>query len=138
MLCYTLFMVRLTAEHGWTGLLAAGVLLLGGLTVWPLLNPAPRVPTVMHEDLGPVTVTERTGEAAPEYPTTASVTPLISGRLNLNTASREQLEALPRVGPALAERIEAVRPLHSLADLDAVKGVGPSMLEELKPLVRFE
>lgn len=126
------------SESFWTAVLGAGVLGLGLLTLWPLLFAAPRVPQVLREELPPLAVTERTGEAAPEYPTTANVTPLISGRLNLNTATREQLEALPEVGPALAERIEAARPLRSLADLDAVKGIGPSTLEQLEPLVKFE
>ncbi len=57
--------------------------------------------------------------------------------MNLNTASREQLEALPRVGPALAERIERGRPYRGLDDLDAVPGVGPKLLETLGPLVTF-
>lgn len=126
------------SESFWTALLGASVFLLGGMTLWPLLFAAPRVPQVLRAELPPLTVTERTGEVAPEYPTTGSVTPLISGRLNLNTATREQLEALPEVGPSLAARIEAARPLRSLADLDAVKGIGPAALEQLGPLVKFE
>ncbi|GHG00556.1 competence protein ComEA [Deinococcus piscis] len=125
-------------EAFWTAVLAAGVLLLATLTLWPLLFPAVRAPQVLRQDPGPLTVTQATGEAAPEYPRTASVEPLISGRLNLNTATREQLEALPEIGPALAGRIEAARPLRSLADLDAVKGIGPATLEQLEPLVKFE
>lgn len=131
-------MFRLSGESLWTAGLAAGVLLLGALTLWPLLFPAPRAPQVLRQDAGPLTVTQQTGEAAPEYPRTASVEPLISGQLNLNAATREQLEALPEIGPALAERIEAARPLRSLADLDAVKGIGPATLEQLAPLVKFD
>ena len=125
-------------EQVWTAALAAGVLLLGALTLWPLLFPAPRAPQVLRAGAVPLTVTQRTGEAAPDYPATASVEPLISGRLDLNTATRAQLEALPEVGPALAARIEAARPLRSLADLDAVKGIGPAALEQLTPLVKCE
>jgi competence protein ComEA len=58
-------------------------------------------------------------------------------RINLNTASAAQLEALPGVGPKMAARIIAARPLGSLKDLDAVSGIGPSMLKKLEPLVRF-
>lgn len=75
--------------------------------------------------------------AAPDYPTTASVRPLISGRVNLNSATLEQLEALPRIGPALAARVVKGRPYRSLADLDAVSGIGPSTLAALAPLVTF-
>lgn len=56
-------------------------------------------------------------------------------RVSLNGASRAELEALPRVGPAMAARIEAGRPYRSLADLDRVKGVGPATMALLAPLV---
>ena len=55
-----------------------------------------------------------------------------------NRSTEEQLEALPKVGPALAKRILEGRPYRSLADLDAVKGIGPSLLRTLEPLVSFQ
>jgi competence protein ComEA len=58
-------------------------------------------------------------------------------RINLNTATSAQLETLPGVGPKMAARIIAARPLGGLKDLDAVSGIGPSMLKKLEPLVRF-
>jgi competence protein ComEA len=58
-------------------------------------------------------------------------------RVNLNTANQAQIEGLPGVGPKMAERILQARPFSSLKDLDAVKGIGPSMLKKLEPLVRF-
>jgi competence protein ComEA len=58
-------------------------------------------------------------------------------RINLNTATQAQIEGLPGVGPKMAERILKARPFSSLKDLDAVKGIGPSMLKKLEPLVRF-
>ncbi|MFN3265991.1 MAG: helix-hairpin-helix domain-containing protein [Deinococcales bacterium] len=58
-------------------------------------------------------------------------------RINLNTATQAQLETLPGVGPKMAARIIAARPLKSIKDLDAVSGIGPSMLRKLEPLVRF-
>lgn len=114
-------------------MLAGGLLAVAGLALAPVLHPAAPAPTVTRVALPPAVQ----GEAAPEYPTTASVEPLISGKLNLNTASPEQLEALPRVGPALAARIVQGRPYRSLADLDRVKGIGPSTLRALRPLVTF-
>ena len=60
-----------------------------------------------------------------------------SERINLNTASVLQLEALPGVGPKFAARLIEGRPYSSFEDLDRVKGVGPKMLEKLKNLVRF-
>jgi competence protein ComEA len=66
--------------------------------------------------------------------------PLAEGeRLDPNTATAIELQRLPRVGPALAGRIvshrEANGPFQTLADLDAVTGVGPAMIASLAPLV---
>ncbi len=61
------------------------------------------------------------------------------GKVNLNTAGVEELDALPKVGPVLAQRIVDWRkehgPFKSVEELDAVDGVGPKMLETLLPLV---
>ncbi|MDT0195930.1 helix-hairpin-helix domain-containing protein [Arthrobacter sp. AB6] len=61
------------------------------------------------------------------------------GKINLNTAGVEELDALPKVGPVLARRIVDWRKEHgafkSVEELDAVDGVGPKMLEALLPLV---
>ena len=59
--------------------------------------------------------------------------------VNINTATAEELQTLPRIGPAMAQRIIAWREAHggfrSVDELDAVPGIGPSMLENLRPLV---
>ena len=57
--------------------------------------------------------------------------------VNVNTATAEELQTLPRVGPKLAEKIIAGRPYANLEALDAVKGIGEKMLAALKPLVSF-
>ena len=61
------------------------------------------------------------------------------GKVNLNSAGVEELDALPKVGPVLAQRIVGWRkehgPFKSVEELDAVDGVGPKMLETLLPLV---
>lgn len=62
-----------------------------------------------------------------------------SAPVNINTATAEELQSLPRIGPAMAQRIIAWREAHggfrSVDELDAVPGIGPSMLENLRPLV---
>ena len=62
--------------------------------------------------------------------------------LNINDATKDQLETLPGVGPVKAQAIldwrTANGPFHSLSELDSVHGIGPKTLESLEPLVSFE
>ncbi len=60
-------------------------------------------------------------------------------RINLNTASVDQLRALPRIGPELANRIVALRKkmrgFKSLNDLTKVEGIGEEILRVIEPFV---
>jgi len=62
------------------------------------------------------------------------------GPLNLNTATVSDLDTLPRIGPALAQRIidyrEANGRFSSVDDLRSVTGIGEKTFEGLKDLVR--
>nr|WTA66550.1 ComEA family DNA-binding protein [Micromonospora sp. NBC_00855] len=62
-----------------------------------------------------------------------------AGPLNLNTATLAQLDALPGVGPVLAQRILTHRDQHggfrSVGDLRQVDGIGDARYEQLKDLV---
>lgn len=69
---------------------------------------------------------------------TASEKTSSSGKINLNTASQQELETLPGVGPKLAKNIIAARqkkPFTSLEDLDQVSGFGPKLLEKISDRV---
>ncbi|MBL0887873.1 ComEA family DNA-binding protein [Myceligenerans indicum] len=60
--------------------------------------------------------------------------------VDLNTADTAALDTLPGIGPALARRIIDWRtvngPFASVDELDGVSGIGPSVLEQIRPLAR--
>jgi DNA uptake protein ComE-like DNA-binding protein len=64
--------------------------------------------------------------------------PLSSDALNINTATQQQLETLPGIGPTLAQRIIAGRPYGRLQDLQRVRGLGPRKIEALQGQVGFQ
>lgn len=61
--------------------------------------------------------------------------------VNLNSATVEQLDALPGVGPVMSSRILAWRDehqgFHAVEELQEVPGIGPKVFANLKPLVRI-
>lgn len=80
-------------------------------------------------------------------PTSAGSSPGLSGAagaaagpVDLNRATKEQLDALPGVGPATAAAILAWRDTHgrfrAVSELLEVRGIGPAKLEALRPLVK--
>jgi competence protein ComEA len=62
-----------------------------------------------------------------------------TGPVHLNSATLEQLDALPGVGPVTAQKILDYRQKHgsfgSVDELDAVSGIGPARLGTLRDLV---
>lgn len=88
--------------------------------------------TSLHRRLAAVLVVVCLALAVP-MPAGAAVD---ADRVNINTASAEQLESLPRIGPAIAKRIVAYReengPFKRPAELMNVKGIGESTFMQLK------
>lgn len=84
--------------------------------------------------------------AAPTAAATASrsrtKTPTPAGRVNINTATIEQLDGLPGIGPALAQRIVDYRSQNGSfkrpEDLKKVRGIGDVLFEGVKDLIEVE
>jgi competence protein ComEA len=78
-------------------------------------------------------------DAAPVTPPSGAATPATP--VHLNTATLEELDGLPGVGPVTAQRILDYRQEHgafrSVDELDAVPGIGPARLEQLRELVQL-
>ncbi len=79
-------------------------------------------------------------EPSPREETEAAApSPAGAGRVDLNRASRAELEALPGIGPRLAERIIAHRerygPFRSAADIVDVEGVGQALYDALRDCI---
>ena len=76
-----------------------------------------------------------------ERPARRSSKKELTGKLNLNTATEEQLQLLPTVGPAKAERIVTWRKKNGgfkrAADLRKVKGFGYKTLKRLEPYLEI-
>ena len=73
-------------------------------------------------------------------PASASVKKIQPGEppINVNTATLEELQRLPSVGPVTAQAIvasRAIAPFQTVNELDKVKGIGPKTLEKLRPFV---
>jgi len=65
--------------------------------------------------------------------------PGLGRKLSLATATADELDELPGVGPITAQKILDYRaehgPFRSVDDLDAVPGIGPTRVEQLRDLV---
>jgi competence protein ComEA len=110
--------------------------------------------TLLIAAMGGTWTTRSASAAPPAAPTVAARTMLgedgerppkksarkeLGGKLNLNTASEEQLLMLPTVGPAKADRIVAWRKKNGgfkrVADLRRVKGFGYKTFKRLEPFL---
>jgi len=72
-------------------------------------------------------------KTAPPAATPVSQVPVTGTKLDINTATSEQLQDIPGIGNVLAGRIIAARPFKSADELGRVKGIGKVKYEELRP-----
>jgi competence protein ComEA len=104
----------------------AAVLWIG----WPVPREGPR----QAEPDQPIAT-----QAPAASPVTAAASATAEPKVNLNRASADELQALPGVGPVLAQRMVEWRKAHgryrTVDELQEVKGIGKKRMEQLRLLV---
>lgn len=141
-------MIKSLAIKG--GMLVAAILLVLWIG-WPAPHdsaPIGDVQTVEGERQETVVQREeRAAVSRQPSPTTAAVSTAAQahppqGKLDPNRATAEELQALPGIGPVLAQRVIEQRtthgPFHTVDDLRDVKGIGKKRMDQLRPLIMVD
>jgi competence protein ComEA len=91
------------------------------------------------------TLTVGPGTPSPTPPPTSTPAPITSsatnagGKININTGTAAELDTLPGIGPAIAQRIIDYRtehgPFQTIEGIMNVKGIGPATFDKIKDLI---
>lgn len=127
--------LSITRREG-VAILTLTVLFLTGLTVRHVQEQ--QVPPVEVDSLvARSSASEGSDSTAISFAESSAPSP--DDPIDLNDASRDALEALDGIGPALSERIvqyrTTQRPFQRVQELQRVRGIGPKTLADLRPVV---
>ena len=134
-------MIAFTPAERRGALVLVGLLLLGAAhDLWKAAHSHPPASAGLQDAVPGDTLLAGAGAAEPQPALDAGgARPASSRPLDLNRADARSLDLLPGVGPVLAERIVQQRrrfgPYRDLDELRAVRGIGPRLLERLRPLL---
>jgi comEA protein len=128
-------------------LLVLTLLAIGLHSAKPWFIPEPRYDAAFYAPLmaafdaaDSLAVDKAEDMARADGPTSVSVRKPTAALIRINTATAADFESLPGIGPALAGRIIAYReehgPFASVEDLMKVKGIGPKLMERIRPHVQ--
>jgi competence protein ComEA len=90
------------------------------------------VPARTIEAIRPMVTIAAAPAAKAKTATKKDTAPAAIAKVNINTASAEELQTLPGIGPAHAHEIVALRPFKSVDDLDRVKGLGKARIDAIR------
>ena len=119
-------------RHYWRAVTFLVILILAGAAFWGVRRFAPAM------FLGKPDLIAVPNDARPQNRTNAG-TPNKPELLNINTASVDELQTLPNIGEATAQRIIDYRTQHgdfsSVDDIQNVRGIGAKTLEKIRPFI---
>jgi competence protein ComEA len=130
-----MLIAKLTRRAATVAAIGALVAAMGG--TWSAASAAPPALVASAQPAPSPSSSPRAAPDGEPHVTKKSSHKELTGKLNLNTATEDQLMMLPTVGPAKAERIVAWRKKNGAfkrtADLRHVKGFGYRTFKKLEP-----